>query len=70
MVLCRINELPIYKNTIAASIFKKKVGTKFDTAIDPPAIAPIKHASTNAVEEPINTARGFLVVLPKAIVDN
>ncbi len=67
-VLCKSKDVPIYKNTIAASNFKKNVGIRFATAIEPPAMAPIKLAIIRASEDPINTASGFLVVVLNAIV--
>ena len=63
-----MREVPIYKNTIAATIFNKNDGNRFAIAMEPPAIAPIKLAKTSAVEDPINTAKGFFVVLLIAIV--
>ena len=52
--------IPIIKKVTEAIVFNIISGTKLD--IDPPANAPIKLANTRAVEEPKNTAKGFLDV--------
>ena len=39
-------------------------------AIDPPAKAPKRVADMRAIDEPINTANGLLVVLLRVIVVN
>ena len=52
--------IPRIKKVTDAIDFKIISGTKLE--IDPPANAPIKLANTRAVEEPKNTAKGFLEV--------
>ena len=59
---------PIIKNTIPESNFSMNAGIRF--AIDPPANAPKSVASIRATDEPINTAKGLLVVLLRVIVVN
>ena len=56
------------KNTIPESSLSKNAGIRL--AIDPPANAPNRVANIRATEEPINTAKGLLVVLLKVIVVN
>ena len=58
-----INLKPIIKNVIEAIDFNITSGRNLD--IEPPANAPIKHAKTNAEDDPRKTARGFLDVPPK-----
>ncbi len=60
--------IPIIKNTIPESNLSKKLGIKL--AIEPPAKAPKSVAKIRAIEEPINTATGLLVVLLKVIAVN
>ena len=52
--------IPRIKKVIHAIDFKIISGTKLE--IEPPANAPTKLANTSAVEEPRNTAKGFLYV--------
>ena len=67
--LLLVNRLiPIEKNTIPESNFSMKAGIRFD--MEPPASAPSNVARIRAIEEPINTANGLLVVLLKVIVVN
>ena len=56
------------KNTIPERSLSKNAGIRF--AIDPPAKAPKRVANIRAIDDPINTARGLLVVLLKVIVVN
>ena len=56
------------KNTNPESNLSKKAGIRFE--IDPPANAPKRVAKIRAIDEPINTASGLLVVLLKVIVVN
>ena len=60
--------IPIIKNTIPESSLSKNAGIRL--AIEPPAKAPKSVAKIRAIEEPINTASGLLVVLLKVIVVN
>ena len=55
-------------NTIPEISLSKNAGIRL--AIEPPAKAPKRVAKMSAVDEPINTARGLLVVLLKVIVVN
>ncbi len=56
------------RNTIPERSLSMKAGIRF--AIEPPANAPKRVASIRAVDEPIKTANGLLVVLLKVIVVN
>ena len=56
------------KNTIPERSLSMKAGIRF--AIELPAKAPKRVASIRAVDEPIKTAKGLLVVLLKVIVVN
>ena len=67
-MLCVSRLIPIIKNTIPESNLSKKSGIRL--AIEPPANAPKSVAKIRAIEEPINTASGLLVVLLKVIVVN
>ena len=60
--------IPIIKNTIPEISLSKNEGIRL--AIDPPAKAPKSVASIRAREDPINTAKGLLVVLLKVMVVN
>jgi len=52
--------IPMMKKVIEAIVFNIISGIKLD--IDPPANDPIKLAKTKALEDPTNTAKGFLEV--------
>ena len=67
-LLCTIRLIPIIKNTIPDSSFSMKAGIRL--AIEPPAKAPKRVAKIRAIDEPINTANGLLVVLLRVIVVN
>ena len=60
--------IPIIKNSIPDSSLSKNAGIRL--AIEPPAKAPNNVANIRANEDPINTARGLLVVLLKVMVVN
>tara|TARA_Y100001968_G_scaffold169844_1_gene155522 strand:- start:140 stop:343 length:204 start_codon:yes stop_codon:yes gene_type:complete len=60
--------IPIKKNTIPDSSLSENAGIRL--AIDPPAKAPRRVARIRAIDDPINTATGLLVVLLKVIVVN
>ena len=57
---------PINKNTIPDSNLSKYAGIRL--AIDPPAKAPSNVAKIRAVEDPMKTANGLLLVLLKVMV--
>ena len=57
---------PISKNTIPESNLSKKAGMRFE--IDPPAKAPSRVAIIKAIDDPMKTASGLLVVLLNVIV--
>ncbi len=59
---------PKIKNTIPESSLSRNAGIRL--AIEPPAIAPRSVANIRAIDEPMNTASGLLVVLLKVIVVN
>ena len=67
-LFCVNRLIPIIKNTIPESSLSKKAGIRL--AIDPPAKAPKSVADMRANDEPINTAKGLLVVLLRVIVVN
>ena len=56
------------KKTTPERSFSMKAGIRF--AIELPAKAPKRVASIRAVDEPMKTAKGLLVVLLKVIVVN
>ena len=58
--------IPIIKNTVPESSLSENAGIRL--AIEPPASAPNSVANIRAIEDPINTANGLLVVLLKVIV--
>ena len=66
LMLCAKRLIPIIKKTIPEINLSKKAGIRLET--DPPARAPKSVANIRAIEEPINTAKGLLVVLLKVIV--
>ena len=65
-MLCAISLIPKTKKTLPESSFSRNAGIRL--AIDPPANAPSSVAKISAIDEPINTANGLLVVLLKVIV--
>ncbi len=65
---CAKRLIPINKNTIPESSLSKYSGIRL--AIEPPAKAPKSVANIRANDEPINTAKGLLVVLLKVMVVN
>ena len=67
-MLCASRLIPNIKNTIPESNLSKNAGIRLE--IEPPAKAPKIVAKISAIDEPIKTANGLLVVLLKVIVVN